>query len=303
MIDMTAFRDEVGDVGSVCVRGGGTRWTVGGPVGDSVGDLADGPSDVRSVSAPTGIESIQPAEMTVVVGAGTTVADLASALAEHGQEVALDGPVNATVGGSLMVGRNSLRRGRLGEVADVLLQADCVGADGQAFTAGGPTVKNVTGFDLCRLLVGSLGTLALVGRVILRTRPVPEAGTWMSGEVATGPVVDAVYRPATVLWDGLRTTVRIEGDGADVAHEKRILEGLGLTETAEPVLPAEWDRWSGTLPVGGVRAVGAGVVHRPDPVGPPEVAAGVRALGDRMRDSFDPSRRLNPGRDPQRMTA
>ncbi|SVD54871.1 uncharacterized protein METZ01_LOCUS407725, partial [marine metagenome] len=153
----------VGIDGPICVRGGGTRWVVGGAVGGA-----------RVVSAPVGIEALEPAEMTVVVGAGTTVVDLAAALAEHGQEVALDGPVGATVGGALMVGWNPLRRGRLGEVADVLLQADCVGADGRVFIAGGPTVKNVTGYDLCRLLVGSLGTLALVGKVIMRTRPVPE---------------------------------------------------------------------------------------------------------------------------------
>jgi FAD/FMN-containing dehydrogenase len=295
VIDMAAFRDEVGDVGTVCVRGGGTRWMVGAVPGD--------PADVRQVSAPVGIESIEPAEMTVVVGAGTTVADLASSLAEHGQEVALDGPVGATVGGALMVGRNPLRRGRLGEIADVLLQADCVGADGQAFTAGGPTVKNVTGFDLCRLLVGSLGTLALVGRVILRTRPVPEAAAWMVGQAPTGVVMDALYRPATVLWDGVQTTVRIEGSGADVADEIRCLEVLGLTAADEPVLPAGWDRWSGTLPDGGVRVLGAGVVHQPGPVGAPEVSVGVRSLGDRMRDAFDPSRRLNPGRDPYLMPA
>lgn len=292
---MAAFRDEVGDAGMVCVRGGGTRWMVGAVPGD--------PGNIRHVSAPVGIESIEPAEMTVVVGAGTAVADLASALAEHGQEVALDGPVGATVGGTLMVGRDPLRRGRLGEIADVLLQADCVGADGQVFTAGGPTVKNVTGFDLCRLLVGSLGTLALVGRVILRTRPVPEAWAWMAGETPTRVVMDALYRPAAVLWDGVRTTVRIEGSGADVADEIRRLEALGLIVADEPVLPAGWDRWSGTLPDGGVRALGAGVVHRPGPVEAPEVSAGVRDLGARMRGAFDPSRRLNPGRDPHHVKA
>ena len=295
MIDMAAFRDAVGDAGTVCVRGGGTRWLVGA--------VPSHTGDVRQISAPVGIESIEPPEMTVVVGSGTTVADLASALSEHGQEVALDGPVGATVGGALMVGRNPLRRGRLGEIADVLLQADCVGADGQTFTAGGPTVKNVTGFDLCRLLVGSLGTLALVGRVILRTRPLPEAGAWMVGEAPTGLVMDALYRPATVLWDGVRSTVRIEGSCADVADEIRCLEALGFTAADEPVLPAGWDRWSGTLPEGGVRALGSGVVHHPGPVSAPEVSVGVRSLADRLRDAFDPFRRLNPGRDPYRMTA
>ena len=292
VIDLTAFRDDIGRSDLICVRGGGTRWGVGG---DDAG--------VRSVSAPVGIEAFEPAEMTVTVGAGTTMAALSAALAEHGQEVAIDGPADSTVGGALMVGRNPLRRGRLGEVADVLLQADCVGADGAVFTAGGPTVKNVTGYDLCRLLVGSLGTLALVGRVILRTRPSPEAFAWMSGAVGTPEVVGALYRPATVLWDGIATTVRVEGYGEDVNEEVGRLQMLGMVATGEPLLPRERDRWTGVLPVGGILEVGAGVVHRPDAPESGKVAIGVRALGERLRDSFDPTRRLNPGRDPHRVPA
>ncbi|MCH2423006.1 MAG: FAD-binding protein [Acidimicrobiales bacterium] len=292
MSDLTAFRNEVGESDPVCVRGGGTHWEVGG---DDAG--------VRSVTAPSGIEAFEPAEMTVTVGAGTTVATLSAALAEDGQEVAIDGPHGSTVGGALMIGRSSLRRGRLGELTDVLLQADCVGADGALFTAGGPTVKNVTGYDLCRLLVGSLGTLALVGRVILRTRPLPEAFAWMSGAVSTGEVVDVLYRPATVLWDGVETTVRVEGNGQDVDEEVGRLQAIGMAPTGEPVLPAEWDRWTGVLPPGGVLEVGAGVVHQSDRPESGNVSVGVRALGERVRDSFDPTRRLNPGRDPHRVSA
>ena len=290
--DLTAFRNEVGESDPVCVRGGGTHWEVGG---DDAG--------VRSVAAPTGIEAFEPAEMTVTVGAGTTVATLSAALAEDGQEVAIDGPHGSTVGGALMIGRSSLRRGRLGELTDVLLQADCVGADGALFTAGGPTVKNVTGYDLCRLLVGSLGTLALVGRVILRTRPLPEAFAWMSGAVSTGEAVNVLYRPATVLWDGVETTVRVEGNGQDVDEEVGRLQAIGMAPTGEPVLPAEWDRWTGVLPPGGVLEVGAGVVHQSDRPESGNVSVGVRALGERVRDSFDPTRRLNPGRDPHRVSA
>ena len=292
VIDLTAFRNDVGESDPVCVRGGGTRWEVGG---DDAG--------VRSVTAPSGIEAFEPAEMTVTVGAGTTVATLSAALAEDGQEVAIDGPHGSTVGGALMIGRSSLRRGRLGELTDVLLQADCVGADGALFTVGGPTVKNVTGYDLCRLLVGSLGTLALVGRVILRTRPLPEAFAWMSGAVSTGEVVDVLYRPATVLWDGVETTVRVEGNGQDVDEEVGRLQAIGMAPTGEPVLPAEWDRWTGVLPPGGVLEVGAGVVHQSDRPESGNVSVGVRALGERVRDSFDPTRRLNPGRDPHRVSA
>ncbi|HCV35373.1 MAG TPA: glycolate oxidase subunit GlcE, partial [Acidimicrobiaceae bacterium] len=91
MSDLEEFRNEVGTTGSVCVKGGGTRWDVGGEVGQGV----------RVVSAPSGIDAYDPAEMTVLVGAGTTLTALAEVLAEHRQEVALAGPVGSTVGGAL----------------------------------------------------------------------------------------------------------------------------------------------------------------------------------------------------------
>jgi glycolate oxidase FAD binding subunit len=241
--------------------------------------------------------------MTVMVGAGTALSDLAGELAIHGLEVGMEGPSGATVGGVLMVGRSALRRRRLGTIADVLLQADCVGADGVAFTAGGPTVKNVTGYDLCRLLVGSLGTLALVGRVILRTRPVPARSLWLAGEAEPERVLDATYRPSCVLWDGVRTSVLLEGHGEDVDGTAGRLALLGLTATEPPVLPPGRGRWTGRLSSGGVLEVGSGVVHQPDDGGPPTVSDGVRRLAGRMRASFDPSGRLNPGRDPYRVAA
>ncbi len=289
---MEDFRSDVGDSGAVCVRGGGTRWGVGG--------WADG---AREVSAPIGIVTLEPAEMTVMVGAGTVLSDLVGDLAVHGLEVGMEGPVGSTVGGVLMVGRSALRRRRVGTIADVLLQADCVGADGAAFTAGGPTVKNVTGYDLCRLLVGSLGTLALVGRVILRTRPVPARSLWLAGEVEPERVLEATYRPSCMLWDGVRTWVLLEGHGEDVDGTAGDLARLGLTAMEPPVLPPGRGRWTGQLSSGGVLEVGSGVVHQPDDGGLPTVSDGVRRLAGRMRASFDPSGRLNPGRDPYRVAA
>ena len=147
------------------MTGLGTR---GGPV-----------AGVRVVSPPAGIDWVQPAEMTVSCGAGTPVAELDAALAEHGQRVAL--PPGGTVGGALAVGRSGIRRLGDGPVRDAVLQARYVGADGAVVKAGGPTVKNVSGFDLCRLLVGSWGTLGFLGDVILRTRPRARCERWYTG--------------------------------------------------------------------------------------------------------------------------
>ena len=141
MIDLAEFAGAVGDAdaGPVTITGLGTR---GGPV-----------PGVRCVGAPAGIAWLQPDEMTVCCGAGTPVDDLAAALAEHRQTVAL--PAGGTVGGALSVGAADVRQLGWGPVRDTLLQARYVSAGGEVVKAGGPTVKNVSGFDLCRLRVGS----------------------------------------------------------------------------------------------------------------------------------------------------
>src|SRR3954471_9116054 len=163
--ELDVFAKEVGDHGPVTCVGGRTQWDVGGAVS----------TDVREVHAPSGVVTFDPAEMTVRVRAGTTVAELADALAGGGQMVPLDpvDPTKATVGGVLAVGESGLRRLRYGPVRDTLLEARFVNATGKVVKAGGPVVKNVTGFDLCRVLVGSVGTLGFLVEVVLRAQPLP----------------------------------------------------------------------------------------------------------------------------------
>ena len=95
-------------------------------------------------------------------------------------------------------------------------------ARGELIRAGAPLVKNVTGFDLCRLLVGSLGTLACLGEVVLRCRP---RSRWKPGGSAEGAdpfaLADALYRPLSVLWDGTRTWVGLAGYEVDVREPGR----------------------------------------------------------------------------------
>lgn len=289
MSNLEAFRDTVGEFGAVCVRGGGTRWEVGGPPAE----------DTKEVSAPSGVECHDPAEMTVRVGAATPLTQLHDVLREHGQETTLDGPAGCTVGGVLAVGRSSLRRGRVGALTEALLQADCVGANGKVFTAGGPTVKNVAGYDLCRLLVGSLGTLALMGVVVLRTRPSPEHSTWLESQVEPSVVLETCYRPASVLWDGTMTSVCLEGYRIDVTAQISALSRFGFIEAVgPPALPPVRARWEGELPTGAILEVGTGVVHQTGRVDPPRPLPAVVAVASRLKEFFDPAGRLNPGRDP-----
>src|SRR3954464_1146096 len=151
--------------------GARTHWEVGGP-----------PPAGAGVRAPEGVVAYEPADMTVTVGAGTAFADLDQVLAEHRQEVPLDPRSNAaTVGGILACGLSGIRRLRHGPVRDHALEVRFVTGDGRAVKGGGPTVKNVTGYDLPRLLVGSFGTLGLITRATLRCRPRPESSRWFRG--------------------------------------------------------------------------------------------------------------------------
>lgn len=260
------------------------------------------PGAGRPVSAPAGIVEFEPAEMTLRCGAGTALDDLHTAVAERGQELAL--PTGGTVGGALAVGRSDVLRRARGPVRDVLLGARVVTAAGVEVVAGGPTVKNVSGFDLCRVLVGSWGTLAVLGEVILRTRPAPAVRQWFTTPTSPDHLVARLHRPSSLLWDGTRCWVCLEGHADDVAQTR---DRAGLEPVDGPPSLPEGGRWSMTPArwrelVGTGRFVmewGVGVVHheRPpdperDPVGRPP--ADVVALGDRLRSAFDPAHRLNP---------
>ena len=260
------------------------------------------PGTGRRVAAPSGIVEFEPAEMTLCCGAGTPLEEIHAAVAERNQEVAL--PQGGTVGGALAVGHSDvLRRGR-GPVRDTVLQVRFVTADGTEVKAGGPTVKNVSGFDLCRLLVGSHGTLGVLGEVILRTRPRPMCRRWFRSEAPPAELMTRLLRPVSVLWDGASCWVCLEGHPDDVADESR---RAGLVEAAGPpelpgggrwsVAPSRWREVAGTGRF--VMELGVGVVHherRADPSRDPVTtpSARVRALNDRLRQHFDPHRRLNP---------
>jgi glycolate oxidase FAD binding subunit len=288
-VDLTAFAAEVGTDDPVTIAGLCTR---GGAV-----------AGVRCVSAPSGIEWIQADEMTVSCGAGTPVDQLSAALAEVGQRTVL--PEGGTVGGALAVGRSGIRRLGDGAVRDVLLQAHYIGADGVVVKAGGPTVKNVSGFDVCRLLVGSQGTIGFFGDVILRTRPIAPHSAWFTATTDDPMAVfAAVHRPVAVLWDGIHVHVLLEGHHLDVA-EQATRTGLAASDGPPPlpaarhaVRPADaLQLASGLRPGTFVAELGMGVVHvEADAIPPVTVDPGVAAIARRVKDGFDPTGRLNPGR-------
>jgi glycolate oxidase FAD binding subunit len=157
-----------------------------------------------------------PAEMIAVVEAGMRVGELQRLLGEGGQEWPVDAPPNATVGGVISAGVSSPRRLRVGHVRDTVVELELVTGDGRLIKSGARTVKNVTGYDVHRLVTGSLGTLGVIVQVALKVRPLPRARRTLVFRTDDGlalgtELIGAIPLLAAVLAWTDRVEVRLEG--------------------------------------------------------------------------------------------
>ena len=136
------------------------------------------------LSALNAVTSYEPNELIITVQAGAPLADVVSLIDSRNQHLAFE-PVNTarllgtadigTIGGMIGAGLAGPRRIKAGGARDHLLGAHAVSGFGDSFKAGGKVVKNVTGYDLCKLLAGSWGTLAVMTEVTLKVMPRPES--------------------------------------------------------------------------------------------------------------------------------
>ncbi len=153
--------------------GGGTAATVGTP-----------PSTMGIVLGLGRLDQFvehEPGDLTATVQAGMTFGRFQAALRERGQWLSLDppDPDRATVGGVIAANASGPRRHLYGTARDQLIGVTVVTADGSLVHGGGKVVKNVAGYDLPKLFVGSYGTLGVIVEVTVRLRPVPEAERWV----------------------------------------------------------------------------------------------------------------------------
>jgi len=132
-------------------------------------------------------------DLTITVEAGVTIADLEQILAGQGQRLPIDVPNAsiATIGGAVAAGAAGPRQFRWGTLRDYVLGLRAVDGTGMVFSAGGRVVKNAAGYDLCRLLTGSCGTLAVIIQVTLMVRPMAEDSAFL---VVEAPDSDTAER-------------------------------------------------------------------------------------------------------------
>lgn len=231
------------------IVGQGSKRGLGRP---SQSDLA------LDLSALTGITLCEPEELVLSARAGTPIAEIERQAAAHNQDLAFE-PMNyaavlgvpaglGTIGGVLAANLSGPRRIKAGAARDHFLGVTAVSGRGETFKSGGRVVKNVTGYDLCKLLAGSYGTLAVMTDVTVKTLPRAETEvTVLVTALAAGKAIEtmslalgspcdisgAAHLPANMAarCDGLTqmpaaTVFRIEGVAPSVAHRKDALAAL-----------------------------------------------------------------------------
>src|SRR6202795_3917454 len=152
---------------AVIPRGGGTKLPWGNPPARADVILSTARLD-KIIEHPW-------ADLTVSVEAGCTIQKLQSALAQHGQRLALDPlwPAQATIGGVLATNDSGSPRLRFGALRDLIIGVTLALPDGTLASSGGKVVKNVAGYDLPKLVTGSLGTLGVITRAVFRLHSLP----------------------------------------------------------------------------------------------------------------------------------
>ncbi len=174
------------------IRGGGSKDFYSP---NSAGDVLD----TRGFS---GVLSYEPSELVVTVGAGTPLAELEALLAEQGQCLPFEPPHfswsqtgdTATVGGMVAAGLAGPARASVGGVRDYVLGIKLINGQAQQLTFGGQVMKNVAGYDVSRLMVGSLGTLGLITEVSLKVLPVAPAEATLVFEVDQAAALEQLHR-------------------------------------------------------------------------------------------------------------
>lgn len=274
------------------IIGHGSKRLIGQPMATNA---------VLDLSALNAVVAYEPNELIITVQAGAPLADVLSLIDSKNQQFAFE-PINisallgtpdtGTIGGMIGAGLAGPRRIRAGGARDHLLGAHAVSGFGDSFKAGGKVVKNVTGYDLCKLLAGSWGTLAVMTEVTMKVMPRPESERTLvlrglddvtanrAMTAALGSPFDvsgAAHLPASAFRADISglgdmgsqalTLLRLEGITASAAHRAAALAAslapFGAAEILEDAASAAvWSSIRDVKPFAADGALGAWPVWR-----------------------------------------
>jgi glycolate oxidase FAD binding subunit len=242
------------------IRGGGTKDFYGN---EPRGELLD-------TRAHAGIVDYEPTELVVTARCGTLLADLEKILFEQKQFLPFEPPhfgPGATLGGCVAAGLSGPRRASAGSLRDFVLGSKILDGRGDLLTFGGQVMKNVAGYDISRLLAGSLGTLGLILEVSLKVLPRPPAELTLKLEMPEGKALENLNRwggqPLPIsasAWqdgelcvrlsgseNGVRTTTERIG-GEKIAPDEAARFWTGIREQTYPFFAGEGPLWRLSLP-------------------------------------------------------
>ena len=242
------------------IRGGGTK--------DFYGNALEG--EVLDTRGHAGIVDYEPTELVITARCGTLLAELHEALLKQGQFLPFEPPAfgpAATLGGCIAAGLSGPRRASAGSVRDFMLGAKIIDGRGQALAFGGQVMKNVAGYDVSRLLAGSLGTLGLILDVSLKVLPRPVSEQTLTLELPQAKALENMNRWAgmplpisATTWRDGELSMRLSGAPSAIraAAEKLAGESVaaaragqfwdGVREQTDPFFAGDVPLWRMSLP-------------------------------------------------------
>ncbi len=223
----------------LCIRGGGTKDFYGGPVHGYKLNT----SDYR------GIVAYEPTELVITARAGTPLAEVEAALREKGQMLAFEPPhfgEGSTLGGNVAAGLSGPRRPYAGAVRDFVLGVRILDGKGDDLKFGGQVMKNVAGYDVSRLMAGSLGTLGVLLEVSLKVLPLPAAETTLLLKCGEAEAISLMNKWAAQPLPITATAYR-DGDlGVRLSGARVAVDAATKKIGGAPVAPAQAERfWTG----------------------------------------------------------
>ena len=242
------------------LRGGGTK--------DFYGQALEG--EVHDTRGYNGIVAYEPSELVITARCGTRLADIETAMSGHGQLLAFEPPHfgdGATLGGTVAAGLSGPRRQAAGALRDFVLGVKVMDGRGEVLAFGGQVMKNVAGYDVSRLMAGSLGTLGIILEVSLKALPRPAAEATLRLELPENKAIEQLNRwggkPMPIsasAWTGGELGVRLSGAAAAVAAAQKKIGGelvdreqgerfwAGIREQTDPFFRNDAPLWRISVP-------------------------------------------------------
>jgi glycolate oxidase FAD binding subunit len=226
-------RAAIEDREPIRIHGGNTKAFYGNP---SVGEPLD-------LSGHSGVVEYDPGELVISCRAGSRLCDISATLEEHGQYLPFEPPAfgrEATIGGAIACGLSGPRRPWSGSLRDYLLGVTLVNGSGAVVRYGGQVMKNVAGYDISRLMAGSMGTLGVILEASFKVLPLPALELSLEFECDQGQAIRRINewsgRPLPIsgaFWWRKKLQLRLSGAASEIRQAANRLQADRVTEDPE----------------------------------------------------------------------